>query len=322
MGALRTSYPRFRREGAPPRVSLTDDDVAILKRVYEHRFIRADDLYRLFDNRSPDRLSRRLTLLYRAGYLDRPIAQIDRYGQGGSQAMVYGLDDGGARFLKEKCGVSIGGANWRVRNRAFGRQNLEHTLAVASALTDLEVSLRNHPTLSYISFEEILAGAPDATRSAPNPLCWSVPVQWNGAKVDIQLAPDAMFGLRKVREDGVALRSYYYLEVDRGTMTIAPSETAQMSEGFPYRATILRKLLTYTTSIRNGDQARFGVARVRVIFLLPSENRAKAISASFDFVGGAPAFCVATVSLPTFASGVDQLARNYSPTRHPLGIQH
>ena len=53
MAALRASRPRFKREGKPPRVALTEDDVAILKTVYRHRFVRADDMYRLFGTEAP-----------------------------------------------------------------------------------------------------------------------------------------------------------------------------------------------------------------------------------------------------------------------------
>jgi len=163
MGQKRTSHPRFRREGAVPRVELTDDDAEILRHVYRHRFIRADDLYRLFSDRSADRLSRRLTALYRAGFLDRPIAQIDRFKQGGSQSVVYGLDTAGARYLKETLGVPIGSADWKSRNRSYTRESLDHTLAVTHFLVDLEVACRARPDVSLIRFEDILANAPEAT---------------------------------------------------------------------------------------------------------------------------------------------------------------
>ena len=52
MGEARTSYPRFRRSGTAPRLELTDDDIEMLRRVFRYRFVRADDLYRLFDQRS------------------------------------------------------------------------------------------------------------------------------------------------------------------------------------------------------------------------------------------------------------------------------
>lgn len=273
----RKSHPRFQREGDKPTVALTDDDVAMLRHVYRHRFLRAEDLYRLFPDRSEDRLSRRLTLLYRAGYLDRPIAQIDRYHQGGSQSLVYGLDTVGARFLKEKFNVAIGGADWRSRNRSYTRENLDHTLGVARVMVDIELACCERPGLSLIPFEDILAAAPEATRKSKNPASWPVPVQWHGGRSVVHLAPDAIFGIRQETETG-ARRAYFFLEYDRGTMTIVPSEQVRESDAFPYRATVLRKLYAYADSFRAKlHEERFGLRSPRVLLLTASEERVKAM---------------------------------------------
>lgn len=281
MGEVRTSHPRFRRAGDVPRVELTDDDVAILRCVYRHRFVRADDLYRLFGSRSADRLSRRLTLLYRAQFLDRPIAQVDRFRQGGSQPLVYGLDAAGARFLKEKLGSPIGATDWRSRNRTYTRDNLDHTLAVSRYLINLELACRARGDIEMLSFEDILTRAPEKTRHAPAPGRWAVPVQFNGASADVHLVPDAIFGLRIKRENTPPLTSYILLEVDRGTMTIAPAKRVQESDAFLYRATILRKLITYAESHRQGlHQRRFGIGAARVLTLTTSEVRAEAMKAA------------------------------------------
>ena len=279
MGAVRASKPRFRRDGDVPRMELTDDDVAILRAVYRYRFARADDLYRLI-GRSPDRLSRRLTLLFRNEYLDRPIAQIDRYRVGGSQPLVYGLGAAGARYLK-KHGTPIGKTDWRSRNRTYTRENLEHTLAVSRFLIDLELACRATPGLSFIPFEDILAHAPERTQKSRNPMSWSVLLDWRGGTAAVNLVPDAIFGLRMERDGGKAVRSYYFLEMDRGTMTIAPSKAFQQSEAFPYRATILRKFYAYADSFKQLlHEYRFAVKMPRILFVTSSEARAKAMRAA------------------------------------------
>jgi hypothetical protein len=262
------------------------DDVAILQAVYRYRFVRAEDLYRLFPARSPDRLSRRLTLLYRAGYLDRPPAQIDRYKQGGSQFLVYGLDTLGARFLKEQRGVSIGSADWRSRNSTYTRENLDHALAVSRFLVDLEVAFRERPNVQVITFDEILATAPEKTRSAKSPGSWPVPVQWSGGRATVYVAPDAIFGLRLVDADEKARRAFYFLEIDRGTMTIVPSERVRQSDAFPHRSTVVRKLCAYADSFRLSlHKEVFGFERPRVLFVTTSAARAEAMRrAAHDLV--------------------------------------
>ena len=281
MGTVRKSYPRFRREGGAPRIVLTEDDFAILLCIYQHRFVRADDVYRLFAHRSRDRLSRRLTWLYRSQFLDRPLAQIDRFREGPTQALVYGLDNAGARVVAERFGVPTGSADWRSRNRAFTSENLDHTLAVTRFMVDLELACRARPEVELISFDDILAGAPEATRKSALPNRWAVPVSWSMARTEVQVMPDAIFGLRVSQPDRPALQSFIFLEIDRGSMTIAPTARARESEGFLYRATILRKLLAYAESWRrNLHRERFDIPTARVLFLTTTPTRAEAMRAA------------------------------------------
>ncbi len=278
MAGARRSYPRFKREGEAPPIELTSDDVAIIQCIYRHRFVRADDLYRLFPDRSPDRLSRRLTLLYRAGFLDRPIAQIDRFGRGGSQALVYGLDTTGARYMKEMFGANIGVANWRSRNRSYTRENLDHTLAVSRFMIDVELACRSRDDLTLIPFEDILKRAPEETRRSPLPSRWSVSVHYYGARGTVYLAPDAIFGLRLRSPDGTFRVSYIFLEIDRGTMTIAPAERVRESDAFLHRSSVLRKLVAYAESWQQEcHRTHLDLLAPRMLMLTTSVARAKAI---------------------------------------------
>jgi hypothetical protein len=283
VGVSRTSFPRFRREGETPRIELTQDDIAILQCVYRHRFVDAERIYRLFPERSSDRISRRLTLLFRNEFLDRPKAQIDRFGEGGSRPFVYGLGNAGARFLKERLGTPIGRTDWRSRNKTYTRESLDHTLAVSRFLIDLELACRNQGRVELIPFEEILAKAPGKTRHASNPGCWSINVQWHGLRSTILIAPDAVFGVRLSGEAGKSRAAYFFLEIDRGTMTIVPSERVRESEAFPYRATILRKLYAYADSHRQAlHEEHLGIASARVLTLTTSASRAEGMRVSAE----------------------------------------
>jgi hypothetical protein len=288
VAGVRKSHPRFVRIGGAPRVELTGDDVDILRRILRHRFLRADDLYRLFPDRSPDRLSRRLMRLYRNGFLDRPIAQVDRYRSGGSQAMVYGLDTAGARFLSETFGAAVGSGDWKSRNRSYTRENLEHTLAVAGFLVDLELACRARDELALIPFEEIVAAISDGPGRATTAGRWPVPVSWHGHSGSVQIAPDAIVGLRASLPDGRTRRSFLFAEIDRGTMTIVPARQVREREAFLYRATILRKLLTYAESYRQGlHKEHLGIPTARVLFLTTNEGRALAMQqAAQRFIAG------------------------------------
>ena len=286
MGEERTSFPRFRRAGTAPRIALTDDDVEILRRVFRYRFVRADDLYRLFDQRSPDKISRRLVRLYRNHYLDRPIAQVDRYREGGSRAMVYGLDNAGARFIAESLGLSVTSGEWKSRNRSYTRENLDHTLSITRFLVDLELACRSRPDVELLPFDEIMESAPEGTRRLSQPGRWQVPVRWGDASGDVLLIPDAIFGLRLTQPDGRKVRSFVFLEIDRGSMTIVPSKHVHESATFLHRSSILRKLLTYATSHHlQLHNEHLGLPVARVLFLTPSAVRAEAMrQAASSFV--------------------------------------
>ena len=313
MGAVRTSHPRFKREGQPARIELTDDDIAILRHVYRHRFVRADDLYRLFPNRSPDKLSRRLVRLYRNQFLDRPIAQVDRFHEGGSQPLVYGLYTAGARFLKETFDVPLTSIDWKARNRSYTRDNLDHTLAIAHFMIGLELAIRARPNMALLSFEDILADAPERTQRQVQPGKWPVELRWLGTRGVVQIAPDAIFGIRT--EDGTkTTRTYIFLEMDRGTMTIAPAKQVRESDAFLYRATILRKFVAFAESYRQDlHKSHLGISATRTLFITTTKARAEAMrQAAEEYVVGPrqlPAglflFCVPGTENPLSTKVVD-----------------
>jgi hypothetical protein len=96
--------------------------------------------------------------------------------------------------------------------------------------------------------------------------------------VDVQIVPDAIFGLRVAGREGRPVRTFVFLEVDRGTMTIAPAKQVRESEAFLYRTSVLRKLLTYAEShLREWHKIHFGIPAARVLTLTTSPARAEAM---------------------------------------------
>jgi hypothetical protein len=92
------------------------------------------------------------------------------------------------------------------------------------------------------------------------------------------ICPDAIFGLRLVRTDAATLTSYFFLEIDRGTMTIVPTRHIRETDAFLHRATMLRKLMTYAESWRLGlHRERFAVHSARVLTISNGAARAKSV---------------------------------------------
>ena len=121
--------PRFRRASQPPAFRLTDDDVAIVRHLARHRFLRSTHIAALV-GRSLDRTNDRLSRLFHAGYIDRPRAQLDYYPTAGSAPIAYARADRGARLLIERDGIDFANVQWSRKNREAGRPFIEHQLEI------------------------------------------------------------------------------------------------------------------------------------------------------------------------------------------------
>src|SRR5687767_11991783 len=133
--------PRFQRSDNAPPIHLTERDIAIIRYIHKHRFLRSTHIRKLIGG-SPDTVLRRLQLLFHHGYLDRPRAQIDYY-RSGSQPIVYGLGNKGAKELKQRFGLEPDKVDWTSKNRTVNRFYLEHTLAVADVMVAVELACQN-----------------------------------------------------------------------------------------------------------------------------------------------------------------------------------
>jgi hypothetical protein len=181
-------------------------------------------------------------------------------------------------LLAERLGLSITSGEWKARNRTYTRENLDHTLSIARFMVDLELACRRSGNIELISFEEVLADAPERTRRRPQPGRWPVPVRWADASGEVTVAPDAIFGLRLTQADGRTVRTFVFLEIDRGTMTIAPAKRVRESSAFLHRTSILRKLLTYGASHHlQLHREHLGIPIARVLTLTTSLARAEAM---------------------------------------------
>src|SRR5207253_1223683 len=124
--------------------------------VYRHRFLQSSDIAKLVGG-SQQQILRRLQLLFHHGYLTRPRAQLDYYTKGGSQEIVYGLGNKGAKLLKGTA-FKLRNFRWNDKNQAIGRIFLKHALLVSSALVSFELACRQSTEVKFISSESLLAG--------------------------------------------------------------------------------------------------------------------------------------------------------------------
>jgi hypothetical protein len=251
----------FRRTEAPPGMELTERDLAILSHVARHRFLTSTQLA-LLDGGSPQGLLRCLRSLYDHGYLDRPKSQLATMHDQGPQPFVYGLGQKGARVLREYGHRINSRVDWSEKNKRAGAIFLAHTLEIADFMIGLELACRTDGKITLVREEEIIATAPDETRSAREPLRWEAVSVEQGRRERWTVVPDGLFGL--VFPDETA--AYFLLELDRGTIPISRS-------GEDHRS-IRRKLRTYHDGWRaQRHLEQFGVKQMRVLTVTSSQER-------------------------------------------------
>lgn len=263
--AIASRRPRFRRASEPPRFQVTDRDIAIIRHIARHRFLRSTHIAALV-GRSIDRTNDRLCRLFHAGYVDRPRAQLDYYPTKGSAPMVYALADRGAQLLRERGEIGLSGIDWGRKNLEAGRPFIEHQLEIA----DFEVAAQLSAERSgyhYTNAEDIVSKLPAAAGSNKgNPFSLRVTVSHQGAHHEVGLVPDIAFAIdlkKRARRNFVA-------EIDRGTMPITRADFSQTS--------IERKLRSYLSAyISHLFERKFGWKFFRVLFVTSDDNRIRSM---------------------------------------------
>lgn len=251
---------RFERQSKPAAFQLTDRDISLIAHVGRHRFLSSQHLAML-DGGSEQNLLRCLRVLFDHQYLDRPHAQLAHVPVTGPRPMVYGLGRRGAQVLQTHRSHRREGTDWTERNKRAGAKFIEHTLAIADFMVGIEVACRERKDIRFLSEAEIIAHAPDKTRTAREPLRLVVPGLSNKIGVSSVIA-DGLFGLAFPDDTAV----YFLLEIDRGSMPVARSSYDRTSYN--------RKLMVYWEAWKKKTHVdHFGLTQVRVLTVTDSAKR-------------------------------------------------
>ena len=275
---------RFERSLSPARIELGGRDIEILRHVARHRFMSSARLIAL-DGGNASNVLTRLRRLYDHGYLDRPPAQLNHVPWNGPKPMVYALAPRGAAALRDQ-GDDVARVDWTEKNRRAGAVFIQHTLGIAHFLTTLELACRDTGGLAanglavcdadLIRQTDILAAAPEATRSARYPLRWTVRKMVDGQHRHLSVVPDALFGLR-FEIGNEQFETFFIFELDRGTIPIERASSDHRS--------IRRKLEAYYEGWRTRRHVeQLGFENVRVLFLTTSPTRVENMLATVDHI--------------------------------------
>ncbi|MCL4710096.1 MAG: replication-relaxation family protein [Pseudorhodoplanes sp.] len=240
----------------------------MVREIARHRFLRSNQIATLV-GRSLDRTNERLSLLFHAGYIDRPRAQLDRFPTEGSSHMVYALANDGARLLRAHGADIDARLDLSRKNRSVLRPFIEHQLEIMDFLVALQCATRARSDVSLIHPEEIVAAFPEATRAEKHPQKLKVRLSHKGKLEEFGLVPDLLFGLRY--PDGS--RRCFMVEIDRGTMPVARKSFAQTS----YERKMRAYSMVYATKLH---VRQFGWRAFRVLTVTNDPNRAQTMRES------------------------------------------
>ena len=250
--------PKFRRASDDVRFRLQERDLQIVLAVWRYRFLSSDILTAIISG-SPQRILRRLNLLFHAGYLDRPREQIKPW-QSGSSPMVYGLGNKGVDMLSEQFGFPRQHIDWTSKNRDSKELYIAHTLMIATFLVSLKLACERQSGIEFIEQSRIVQGEPILKVN------FNREVNGRMENVRFNLIPDCLFGLRLLNEPSDRSRAFFLGEMDRATMPILRSDF--------YRSSILKKIVGYRHCKNTGAfKKTFGFENPRIVTVTTSHER-------------------------------------------------
>jgi Replication-relaxation len=189
---------------ADKRIELSPRDLEIFRLLSRYRYLSSTYIHVFVGGASETRLKERLGDLFHEGYIERPERQWD-LADARCRPAVYESGRGSVQALRAEGGLPD---DRRTFLATTAHHQFLHSLMICEALASLELGVRASAELRLIAWPEILARAPEATRSSSTP--FRLPVLSGG-----YLVPDGLFGIEYAHEDTKAYR-FFALEVDGG----------------------------------------------------------------------------------------------------------
>ena len=227
----------------------------------------------------------RLRELYQAGYLERPIVQLQlRVKNGvvaeGSVPLVYCVTASGLSLIGQarRDALGLGKLSWVSKINEGTQVFMSHTLATVDVGVGVDVAVRKQQHLIRLSEAALLSTMSEQRRNSVRP--WSLRTTYKGEP--LTAVCDLAFALQDQQS---RKRWNFLVEVDRGHMPIARGQDGADFSG----TSIMRKLIAYAKAYTDDEhQKAFGFRGMRVLFLTTSEERVRTcIQAARDRFGSA-----------------------------------
>jgi hypothetical protein len=226
---------------------------------------------------------------------------------------VYELTEAGECALHESGILHETTTSLVRKTRRGAARRYHHELMICDIISSVEIGVRADPDLRFISWPEILAKAPEATRRSEKPFNVAVSVSYTCPRTgqtqscDRPLAPDAIFGI-EYRRNGQASYRFFALEADRNTEPVFRSTLEQTS--------YLRKILQYRELAAQSLYAtRWGLPNLLVLNVTTNEQHmANIVSTVQEVTGQRGSTFLLFMTMPSLSS----LERAPPPTPYML----
>lgn len=302
---------RMFRRATQKRIELTDRDLEIFRLLHRYRYLRGTHIHALAGGKSQKRFIERLGDLYHeGGYVNRPSQQWQAINARYMPA-VYELGEAGERVLKQR-DLLEENTSPLLRKAKLGEiRQYHHELMICDIISSIEIGVRANPTLRFISWRDILAKAPEATRKSTN--SFAVPVSVSCTVGDKQymsdkpLIPDALFGIEYTTNRQKSYR-FFALEADRDSEPVVRANLHQTS--------YLRKILQYREiAARTVYKTHWGLPNLFVLTVTTNEKHMKSMIRLVDeLTNGKGSTSLLFKTMPSLAS----LEKSPLPTPYML----
>jgi hypothetical protein len=289
---------RGHRTPSGKRIVIGERDIEIFKLLQRYRYLRSTALWALLPTavrgKSVKRFQDRLTDLFHetgtehgGAYLDWPQQQRQAFNARYAPS-IYALAPAGERLLQE-LGIAEQNVTDLVRNGRMGAiRAFPHAMMICDTLAAIELGARADPQVRFITWPEIIARAPQATRKSSNPFAIPVTVRHSFVNTGqtpsarFHLIPDGLFGLEYTQRSGKRAYRFFALEAEHRNRVD--------SRGLK-QTSFLKKVLGYRHILEHELQkAHFGVTSLYLLTVTPTASRIATMQETVHAVYGTAGF--------------------------------
>ena len=287
---------RGRRTPSGKRLVLQQRDIEILKLLRRYRFLRSTFIWQLLppehQGKSFKRFQDRLTDLFHetdtrhgAAYLDWPQQQRQSY-NARYTASIYALSPAGEALLEDEGIAPDNLTDLVCSGRMAVNREFPHAMMICDTLASIELGTLSEPSIRLVSWQEIMAKAPQRTRLADNP--FAIPVEISHtfsnatarAHEKFRIVPDGLFGLEYSLPAGKKLYRFFALEAERRN---------RVNTGSLKSSSFLKKVLAYRAIIDKAiHKTHLGIPNLLILTVAPTPARIETMKKTiFDLYGRA-----------------------------------